>query len=417
MHDEVRECPRADHDPRPHDLRGAELLLDHEQLERRRVAPPRLRPRRRDVALVDEAIAPRLRVERRDLGKKRPQIGAEPVGIGADVDRQPPANTCEREPRGALAPLARRRDELVQRDRAAKVEVGVVLPREPDPAVRLHAVLRVLERGIERERRRTRDREPGAVVGLGLAGSTVDGARGVPHRGSGELGSREHLGTAMLHGLELTDRPSELHSFLGVLARRVDAPLRDSDRLRREQHRGEIVHPLAVDALQRVVERDDCAVDVDPAGAPSQVDALLRDDRDRCVIELERAPHGHTVAPIDRHQRDVGERGAEHRCKRSRQPQAASYLVSLERAGQRNSDDARTARDLREQRLGRTTVGRLGEHHAGEHGGQERPGYAATTELLEHDRELDRSVARAAERLGYVQSGPTERAQPRPEGR
>ena len=62
--DEVRQRPRADHDPRPHDLRGAELLLDHEQLERGCVASPRLRPRRADVALVDEAIAARLRVER-----------------------------------------------------------------------------------------------------------------------------------------------------------------------------------------------------------------------------------------------------------------------------------------------------------------------------------------------------------------
>ena len=220
----------------------------------------------------------------------------------------------------------------------------------------------------------------------------------------------------MLHGLELTDRPAELHAFLGVLARGVDAPLRDSDRLRREQHRGEVVHALRRHRGERIVERDDGAVDVDPAGAPGQVDALLLDDRDRGVVELERTPHGHTVAPIDRHQRDVGERGAEHRRERSRDAQSPRHRLATQRTGQRDRCDARTARDLREQRLGRLAVGRLGEHHAGEHGRQERPGYAAPTELLEHDRELDRSVARAAERLGNVQAGPTERAEPLPEG-
>ena len=44
--------------------------------------------------------------------------------------------------------------------------MGVVLPGEADPAERLHAVLRVLERGVERERRGARDRERGTVVGL-----------------------------------------------------------------------------------------------------------------------------------------------------------------------------------------------------------------------------------------------------------
>ena len=39
-----------------------------------------------------------------------------------------------------------------------------MLPREADPAERLHAVLAVEERGVERERGRGRDREAGAVV-------------------------------------------------------------------------------------------------------------------------------------------------------------------------------------------------------------------------------------------------------------
>ena len=115
----------------------------------------------------------------------------------------------------------------------------VVLPREADAAERLHAVLGVQERGVERERGRGRDREPRAVVGVGRR------PRGrVPHRGAGELGARQHVGAAVLHALELADRPAELHAHLRVLGRGVDAPLRDADRLRREQHRGEVAHAL-----------------------------------------------------------------------------------------------------------------------------------------------------------------------------
>ena len=118
----------------------------------------------------------------------------------------------------------------------------VVLPREPDAAERLHAVLGVGERGVERERGRGRDRE-GGRPGVGVGEVVGRGGR-VPHRGPGELDAGEHLRAAVLHTLELADRPAELHAHLGVLGRGVDAPLRDADGFGREQRRREQPHGL-----------------------------------------------------------------------------------------------------------------------------------------------------------------------------
>ena len=104
----------------------------------------------------------------------------------------------------------------------------VVLPREADAAVHLHAVLRVLEGGVERERERGRRRERDGVA-------VVDGARRVPGRGARELDPAEHVGALVLHALELTDGSAELDALLGVRGSRVDAPLRDAHELGGEQ--------------------------------------------------------------------------------------------------------------------------------------------------------------------------------------
>ena len=106
----------------------------------------------------------------------------------------------------------------------------VVLPREPDAAVHLHAVLGVLVRGVERKRERGRRRERDRVA-------VVDGARRVPRRGPGELDPAEHVGALVLHALELADRTPELDAILGVRRRGVDAPLREADELGGEQRR------------------------------------------------------------------------------------------------------------------------------------------------------------------------------------
>ena len=98
-----------------------------------------------------------------------------------------------------------------------------------------------------------------------MSGSLA-GAGRVPHRGARELGARQHVGAAVLHALELPDRPAELHAHLRVLGRGVDAPLRDADRLGREQHRGEVADPLGGEARRaggrpapRTPSRSSCA--------------------------------------------------------------------------------------------------------------------------------------------------------------
>ena len=161
VHDQVRQRPRADHDPRADDLGGTELLLDHEQFERAGVATPRARPRRRDVAGVDESrTVVRAAGSVLDLGEERPQLGAHRLGLGGQVGAERsggrrPSRHGPRRTRHAIG----RPDELVQRHRPAQVDVRVVLPREADAAEGLHAVLAVQERGLERERgRRPRSR-------------------------------------------------------------------------------------------------------------------------------------------------------------------------------------------------------------------------------------------------------------------
>ena len=85
--------------------------------------------------------------------------------------------------RGPHAPVVGRAGELVQGHRAPQVHVRVVLPREADAAERLHAVLGVRERGVERQarpRRRSRDRGPG----LGRASSAARAASHTAARAS-----------------------------------------------------------------------------------------------------------------------------------------------------------------------------------------------------------------------------------------
>ena len=217
-------------------LGGAELLVDHEQLERLGVAAPRRGPAGREVARLGEAVALLAARSRSfELVEERAELGADAPRLPGRGRRRAGGARRASQPRAARTrqssgvPV-----ELVQRHRAPEVEVRVVLPGEADAAERLHAVLaRSRTRRRTRARPRPRSRAPPPV-------SVSSAARGrVPHRGAGELGARQHLGAAVLHALELADRPAELHAHLRVLGRGVDAPLRDADRLGREQRRRE----------------------------------------------------------------------------------------------------------------------------------------------------------------------------------
>ena len=198
--------------------------------------PRRARPRRRDVPRIDEPRSLFGGRERRDLGEERAQFRAHRFGFSGEVRAERAATAGHGGACRGRVPTIRRSDDLVQRHRPAQVDVRVVLPRESDAAERLDAVLAVHERGFQRERGRRRDRDARAVVFL------PHRTRRVPRGGARQLGAREHVGAAMLHALELTDRAAELHAHLRVLGRGVDAPLRDADGFGGEEHRGDLVH-------------------------------------------------------------------------------------------------------------------------------------------------------------------------------
>ena len=224
-----------------------------------------------------ESLALLARREVSHFVEQRPDLGAVRFRLGAEVDREPAARPALHLACGAHSPLVGRTRELMQRDRAPQIQMRVVLPGEADPAERLHAVLAVEERGVERERSRRGDREAVAVAGI------ARGARGVPHCGAGELGARQHVGAPVLHALELADRPPELHPHLRVVGGGLHTPLRDTDRFRGEQHRREVAHTLGCDAGQQLIVATGDAFEVELSHVAREVDArqLLRARRDR----------------------------------------------------------------------------------------------------------------------------------------
>src|SRR5262245_61001634 len=101
-------------------------------------------------------------------------------------------------------------EEVLGGVRAPDVQVQVVLPRVPDSAVDLHAVLRTVRRSPSR-------------CGLGDVGSAVllrivgvDAHRRVVHGAPGTLEVERAVGELVLDGLEASDRHVELHALLGV---------------------------------------------------------------------------------------------------------------------------------------------------------------------------------------------------------
>ena len=150
--------------------------------------------------------------ERAVLLDERAHLGAVGLGLGRELDRVRADDALVGQARdvgldGAGGPEHRR-----QRDRALEDDVGVVLPREADPAVQLDVLLRAHHERGQRLRRGDGDRE------LEL-GSARLGARRVPRGRGGELGRDEHVGGLVLDRLEHPDDAPELLAHLGVLAR------------------------------------------------------------------------------------------------------------------------------------------------------------------------------------------------------
>ena len=153
--DEGEDHPAGDAEARALDPGGGELLLDHELLHRGRVAPPGPGPVRHRVAGLDQRLRPGGALQRGQPLDVRPDRRPDRLGLGGQVDRGRPANALPHQAgdvgRGLLG-VHHRGD----RGRPPQVQVRVVLPGEPDPAVHLDVEAGVARRGRDRERRRDR---------------------------------------------------------------------------------------------------------------------------------------------------------------------------------------------------------------------------------------------------------------------
>ena len=268
----------------------------------------------------------------------------------------------------------------------------VVLPCEADAAEGLHAILGVRERSAERERGCRGDCERGTgiveIVGRG---------RRVPHRRACELHARQHLGAPVLHAQELTDRTSELHAHLRVVGRGVDTPLRDADRLGREQRGGDQAHALVAEIRKLSLGRGSggtrCGVEVDARQPASQIDTLhFLGAHGRGVERVPRA--------VDRADDHVGGGTA------GRQRGAVECDRTGELAG----------RELRKELVGRGTA--VGEQQRGDDRGRNvGSGRARSPELLDHDGLLEETRAAASVCLVDVEADPARLGQSVPEGR
>ena len=108
-----------------------------------------------------------------------------------------------------------------------------MLPGEADAAVHLDAVLGASLGGgrCEGGGHRRGELVTGFFVVPVLLGRLVQSAGRIPHCGGCPHGGGEHLGAAVLDGLELADRPAELLADLRVLRGGVGGPAREADRL------------------------------------------------------------------------------------------------------------------------------------------------------------------------------------------
>ena len=255
--------------------------------------------------------------------------------------------------------------------------MGVVLPREPDPAVQLDVLLRAHDERGKRLRRGDGDRE------LELGGAGL-GARRVPRGRGGELGGDEHVGGLVLDRLEHSDHPPELLAHLGVLARHGHARRGTTRRLGGGEEATE----------------HDCGV----AGAGEDaVGGRLRGEGDRAHasggVGVRRDRDGDLVAGGDHEivaageEEQVGEPGAEDEVRGVVEPDRAAH-GAVGQPGQ-------VCGPLR-------VAARGGEHARRPDRREEGAGRDRRAQRLDHDHELGEPEAGAAMGFGQVETEPAE---------
>jgi hypothetical protein len=119
---------------------------------------------------------------------------------------------------------------------ALEVEAGVVGVGHADAAVHLHHLVGDQVQGVAHLRLGQRDQ-----LG-GVRRAVVDGGQGRLDAGAGQLQIGEHLGRAVLQGLERADDLAELHARLEVVEGGLEGLDRRAEHLGREAGAGAVEH-------------------------------------------------------------------------------------------------------------------------------------------------------------------------------
>src|SRR5581483_2430140 len=114
----------------------------------------------------------------------------------------------------------------------------LVLPRKPDPSVKLDCLRSTLVECIATARFRDSCRFGKLSIEL------IRNARCIPQSRFRRFETHLHVRKLMLHGLKAGDRPTELNALPGIRASRVKCPLRTANSLRCNSYTGALERPL-----------------------------------------------------------------------------------------------------------------------------------------------------------------------------
>ena len=263
----------------------------------------------------------------------------------------------------------------------------VVLPGEADAAVDLEAGGHHPAGGVASTRSwpSTRRRTASGSPAASAPGGVVDG-------GAHALDVDEHVGAAVLDGLEAADRPAELHPVLGVLDGQVEHPGRRPEQL------GAVTDGAEVDeALDRVGRRRGARLawrraSTQPS-APGEVHRRLGRRREPGCVQVDREQLVRRA-----HDQHPGRRGVDHRLRATRHGRPVGRH---RREGHR--PDGLPCHQRVDQ-LGRTVA--CHQRVEGERLLQDGGGRDVAADLLEQHRQLDPAEAEAAPVLGHGRRRP-----------
>ena len=233
MLDEGEDHPPGDPIRRSLEASGSELLFNDELLHSPSRPPPRVGPVRHDVPGLDETGPLLVGAEPGGLRSERTHLVTDGFGLRGQIDV---ALTCHSGPGqcGHLGGCGVGFEQGPKGGGASQVDVGVVLPGEPDAAVHLNVEVGAQICSWCRHGGRHRGGEGGLVVGGAV------GPRRVPHGSGGHLGGHQHVGAVVLDGLIGGDGSAELDPILGVRSSLLGALAGDPDGLGGQQNPCEV---------------------------------------------------------------------------------------------------------------------------------------------------------------------------------